>query len=164
MSGSAARCSSGSPSRRDDAGVVAGGDEVGVELLAVRPELAELQPVVADDARVGRAAGEVLVGEVVDDAVEVALEVEGVERDVEPVGDAAGVAGVDGASSSPSCGRRRRVGLVGVRAGAHEQADDVVALLLEQHRRRELSTPPLIASTTRPGMRLLNEGSVGQVS
>ena len=39
--------------------------------------------------------GEVLVGEVVDDAVEVRLEVEGVERDVEPVGDAAGVAGIE---------------------------------------------------------------------
>ena len=84
----------------DDPGVVAGGDEVGVELLAERPQLAELQPGVADDARVRRAAAEVLVGEVVDDAVELALEVERVERDVEPVGDAPGVAGVDGRAAA----------------------------------------------------------------
>ena len=100
----------------DDAGVVAGGDEVGVELLAERPELAELQPVVADDARVRRAAGEVLVGEVVDDPVEVVLEVERVERNVEPIGHAPGVAGVEGGAaallavgaSSSSAARARR--------------------------------------------------------
>ncbi len=80
---------------RQHAGVMAGGDELGAELLRERPELAELQPGVAHDARVRRAAERVLVGEVVDDLVELALEVERVERDVEPVGDAAGVAGVD---------------------------------------------------------------------
>ena len=63
------------------------------------------------------------------------LEVEGVERDVEPVGDAPSVAGVDGRAATllvvgPG------VGLVGVRAGPHEQADDVVPLFLEQHGRR----------------------------
>ena len=52
---------------RQNAGVVAGGDEVGAELLAERPQLAELQPGVAHDARVRRAAAGVLVGEVVDD-------------------------------------------------------------------------------------------------
>ena len=114
---------------------MAGGDEVGVELLAVGPELAELEPVVADDARVRRAAREVLVGEVVDDAVEVVLEVEGVERDVEPVGDAAGIAGVDGAAAALLVvGRSRRRSSRLMDAGAHEQADDVVALLLEQVR------------------------------
>ena len=81
-------------------GVMAGGDEIGFELLAVGPQLAELQPVVADDARIRRAAGQVFVGEIVDDAVEVALEIEGVKRDVEPVGDAAGIAGIDGAAAA----------------------------------------------------------------
>ncbi len=116
----------------DDAGVVAGGHEVGLHLPAVGPELAELQPVVADDARVGRAPGQVLVGEVVDDAAEVTLEVEGVEGDVEPVGDAAGVAGVLGAAAAPFVGRRAVVGRVHARP--HEQADDLVALALEQVR------------------------------
>src|SRR5947208_7856205 len=37
----------------DDLGVMAGGDVVGFELFAIRPEFAELEPVIADDARVG---------------------------------------------------------------------------------------------------------------
>ena len=79
--------------------------------LRERPELAELQPGVAHDARVRRAAARVLVGEVVDDPVELALEVEGVERDVEPVRDAPGVAGVDGrAAALLVVGPRRRAG------------------------------------------------------
>ena len=80
--------------------VMAGGDEVGVELLAVRPELAELEPVVADDARIRRSARGVLVGEVVHDAAEVVFEIEGVKRNVEPIGDPASVAGVDGAAAA----------------------------------------------------------------
>src|SRR3954469_16558241 len=75
-------------------GVVAGGDEVGPDLLAVGPELAELEPRVAEDAWVGRPSGRILVGEPIDDPGEVALEVEGIERDVEPVGDGSGVDGV----------------------------------------------------------------------
>src|SRR5208283_3578064 len=114
----------------NDLGVVAGGDEIGLELLAVGPELAELQPVVADDARVGRAAGEVFVREVVDDAFEVRLEVERVERDVEPVGDAPGVAGIERAAAAFLV--RGGVIVVAMHARAHEQADDLVALLLEQ--------------------------------
>src|SRR5262249_37706283 len=57
-------------------GIVSRGNEVGIELLAVGPELAELQPVVADDAGVWRAAGEVFIGEVVDDPVELVLKIE----------------------------------------------------------------------------------------
>src|SRR5207249_3308196 len=121
--------------------IVAGRDEVGVELLAERPELAELQPGIADDARVGRAAGEVLVGKVIDDAVELGLEVESVERDVEPVSDAAGIAGVDGGATAFLVGGQTpgahatRLAWIIVDAGAHEQADHVVPLPLEQHGR-----------------------------
>ena len=132
MAGSTPRCSSALAVAATTLGVVAGGDEVGLELLAVGPQLAELQPVVADDARVRRPAREVLVGEVVDDAAEVALEVEGVERDVEPVGHAAGIAGIEGAAAALLV--RGAVVLGAVDAGAHEQADDLVALLLEQVR------------------------------
>ena len=124
----------------DDAGVVAGGDEVGVELLGELPELAELQPGVADDARVRRPAAEVFVGEVVDDPVELCLEVEGVERDVELVGDAASVAGIDGRAAALLV-VGAAVGFVRVRAGPHEQADHVVPLLLQKHGRSRAVHP-----------------------
>ena len=84
----------------NDLSIMAGGDEVGLQLLAVGPQLAELQPVVAHHAWIRRAAGEILVGEVIDDAVEIALEIQRVKRNVEPVGDAAGVAGIDGAATA----------------------------------------------------------------
>src|SRR5262249_37571962 len=97
--------------RRYDAGVMAGGDEVGAQLPAVLPQAAELQPAVADDARVRRPPGQVLVGEVVDDAAEVLFEIEGVKGEIESVGDAAGGGGRGrrrGRCGSPSCGRRGR--------------------------------------------------------
>ncbi len=58
-----------------DAGVVARGDEVCVDLFGVGVELAELEPVVASDAGVRGASCGVFVDEVVDDAAEVFLEV-----------------------------------------------------------------------------------------
>ena len=119
----------------DDLGVMPGGDGVGPELLGERPELPELEPGVADDARVRRSTAQVFVGEVVDDLVELGLEVEGVERDVELVRDPPGVAGVDG-GAAPLLVVRPGVLLVGVHAGAHEQADHVVPLSLQEHGRR----------------------------
>ncbi len=79
---------------------MAGGDVSRPQLLTVGPQLAELEPAVADDAGIRRPPGKVLVGEVVDDAVELALEIESVERNVEAVGNPAGVAGVDGAAAA----------------------------------------------------------------
>src|SRR5262249_39329144 len=122
----------GLPAAGDDAGVVPRGHVVGPELPAVVPELAELEPVVADDAGVGRPPGQVLVGEVVHDAGEVVLEVQGVEGQVQPVRDPAGVAGVHGAAAALLVGGPAVLGRVD--AGAHEQADHLVALLLEQQR------------------------------
>src|SRR5205814_374333 len=80
--------------------IMAGGDVVSLHLPAVSPELAELEPAVADDARIRRAAGEILVGEIIDDAIEFALEIERVEWDIQLVGDAPGIAGIDGAATS----------------------------------------------------------------
>ena len=77
-----------------NAGVVAAGDEVGVDLACVVVELAELEPVVAADAGVGRAARGVLGREVVHDAAEVLAEVDDVEGDAELCGDEACVGGV----------------------------------------------------------------------
>ena len=117
---------------RHHADVMAGGDVVGLELFAVGPEFAELEPGVADDAGVGRAAGEVLVGEVVDDPAEVLLEIQRVEGDVEPVGHAAGVASVEGATAALLVGGA--VVRAAVPPGAHEEADDLVPLPPEQVR------------------------------
>ena len=124
---------------------MAGRHEVGPDLLAVGPELAELEPDVAHHARVGRSARQVLVGEVILDPAEVALEIERVERDVEPVGDLLGVGGIGDAAAG--FGPPLRVH--GIGTGAHEEADDLVALRLQQAAATELSTPPLIARTTR---------------
>ncbi len=117
----------------NDLGVVARGDEIGLQLLAVAPQLAELQPVVAHYARIGRAPQQIFVGEVIDDAIKLALKVEGIERDIEAVGDTTGVAGIDGAATAFLV-----VGaaiLRSVDAGAHEQTDDLVALPAQQVRR-----------------------------
>ncbi len=117
---------------------MAGGDEVGPDLLAVRPELAELEPDVAEDARVGGPAGGVFVGELVHDPGEVAFEVEGIERDVEAVGDGSGVdrVGARAAGLGPS------LEAFAVGSGAHEEADDLVPLLLQQVRGHRAINPP----------------------
>ena len=81
-------------------GVMAGGDEIGPDAVGIVEQLAELQPVVADDAGIGGAAGGVFVHEIVDDPAELVLEIEGIKRDVEPIGHAAGVAGVHGGAAA----------------------------------------------------------------
>src|SRR5262249_39432953 len=108
------------------------GDEIAFELLAERPELTKLEPVVAHDAGVRRAAREIFIREVIDDAIEFLLEIEGVKRNVEPIRDAPAIASVD----------RRATTLLAVasaivrtmRASAHEQPDHVVSLLFQQIR------------------------------
>src|SRR5262249_53394626 len=84
----------------DNSRVVSGCYEVGPNLPGVIMQLPELQPVVAADARVGRAAAGILIHEVVDDAAEVLLEVADVEGNVEFGGDEAGIGGIgDGAAA-----------------------------------------------------------------
>ena len=70
---------------------MARGHELRPEMIGILEQFAELQPTVADNARIGRTAARVLSDEIVDRLVELPLEVEGVERDAEHVGDAAGV-------------------------------------------------------------------------
>src|SRR4051812_40508457 len=74
---------------------MAAGDVVRADGLGIGSELAELQPVVAANARVGRAAPVVLVDEVVDDAAEVFLEVQHVKGDTEHPRPPPGVVGVE---------------------------------------------------------------------
>ena len=70
---------------------MAGRDEARTDLARVPVQLAELEPVVAAHARVGRPARGVLVHEVVDDLPELRLQVQRIKRNVEPVGDTASV-------------------------------------------------------------------------
>jgi hypothetical protein len=56
--------------------------------------LAELQPVVAAHARIGRPPGVIFADEVVDDPGEILFEIEDVERDSQLPGNAACVGGV----------------------------------------------------------------------
>src|SRR5581483_74798 len=74
----------------------------------------------------------VFLGEVIHDAAEILLEIEGVERDIETIGDAAGVGSIDGAAAAFLVCRARALGSVD--AGAHEQADDLVTFLLQKVR------------------------------
>ena len=130
-----------------DARVMAGGDVVGVDRVGVFVELAELQPVVAAHAGVGRSALVVLIDEVVDDFAEVFFEVKHVKGDVEHGGDVTRIGGVVDRAAAFFV----RFGLFGRVAGAvehvvvalsgfffvvgaeaHEAADHLVAALLEQ--------------------------------
>ncbi len=81
-------------------GIVTRGDGVGIDLLGEFPQLAELEPVVAHHAGIGRAAGQVFVGEVVLDPAKRVLKVEGVKRNIEQVGHAAGVGRVGRAAAA----------------------------------------------------------------
>ena len=76
------------------------GDELGPDAVGIVEQLAELEPVVALHARVGRAAAGVFVDEVVDDLPELGLQVQGIKRNVQPVGHAAGVLGVAGRAAA----------------------------------------------------------------
>ena len=80
---------------------MAGGHVAGADRIGVLEEPAELDPRVAADAGVRRPAAAVVAGEGVDDPLEVGRQVEGVQRDAQPVGDAAGVERVGGDCSIP---------------------------------------------------------------
>ncbi len=109
-----------------------GGHEIGPKLLSIRPEFPELQPGVAHDAGIRGSPGQVFVRKVIDNAVKVTFEIKSVKRNVKMIGDPAGVAGVLSAAAPFLMGRGRVFRLVSTRA--HEKADNLVALLLEQTR------------------------------
>ena len=115
---------------RLDARVVAGGDVAGLHHPGALGQEAELDFVVAGDARVRRASAFVLALEVVDDeGAELALHVEHVVGYAEDAADGAGILNVvDGAAAPVVFGQ---VGLVNV-VQLHSDADDVPALPMEQ--------------------------------
>ncbi len=112
MPWSTARCISISPSGAGaQLRVVAGGDRVEAEPQRPVEDGGELDLLVAAQARVGRAAGGVLVHEVLDHVlVEAVAQVPDVERDADDVGRPAGVVAVlDRAAAAGAGAVRRRV-------------------------------------------------------
>ncbi len=124
-----------------DAGVVAGGDIVGVDAVGVFEEFAELEPIIATDAWIGGSACVVFADEIINDAIELLFEIEHVQRDVEHGRDQASVGCVIDRATA------LLVRFIGVTGGAvfgfgvgsavaHETADDLITLLLEYDCRR----------------------------
>jgi len=110
-----------------DDGVVAGGDEAGAEAAGFAPEVAELELLVAHDARVGGAPALVLAGKVLDD---LGLEVAGLLDHVMGMPRVWATARASAMAEGPqhlSSAREMQSW-----ADFHRHADDVVALLLEE--------------------------------
>ena len=116
-------------------GVVPRGDLPGADAIGVVDQLAEFQPRIADDARVGRPPGRVLGNKVMDNAAEFLLEIDRIERDSQSLGDASGVGRVACAAATlfpRGSGGRGRAGCRFLAAMAHEQPDHLVTGLAEQ--------------------------------
>ena len=113
--------------------VVPRGHEITAELLTKLPQLAELEPIVADNTGVGRSSFEVFISKVVDDLPEFLFKIERIKRNPEFVGDPSRIPGIDGGAASFFAIGPLIVG-IGVRTRAHEQTDNVVPLPLQQHR------------------------------
>jgi len=112
----------------DDAAVVAGSEVAGPERQRAREQDLELEHPVALDARIGRAAREVGVREIVHHGLlEGLLEVHHIERDLQALRHAAGIESVLEATAVPRPPSRRVVQL-------HVHADDFVTLVGEERR------------------------------
>ena len=108
--------------------VVSGGERGGPQRPRLRQKIGELHRLVALDARHGRFAGEVAVGETVDDAfAEPALVVEDEMRDAEAAGGAAGVMDVLPRAARSLAPQRRAVVVE-----LERQADDGVTRVMQK--------------------------------
>ncbi len=116
---------------QDAADVMAGGQRLGAELARGAQEVAKLHRAIAGDARHGRLAAQVGVGEGVHHLVaEAAFVIEHVMRDAETVGHLAGIADVLAGATGALLADRDAM-IVELQCDAH----DLVALLLEQRGR-----------------------------
>src|SRR6185503_11398027 len=110
--------------------IVPGRDVVAAKRLGAAHQLAELEPVVALHAGIGRAPLQVLADEVVDDVrLEVVLEIEDVVRESHPARHGAAV--VDGLERAAAAARRRTLR---VAPELHGDADDRVSGALQERR------------------------------
>ncbi len=73
---------------------MAGGDVVRIDGAGVVEELAELEPIVAANAGIGRAAGVVLSGEVILDAAKILAEIHHIKRHIQKRRDHAGIGSI----------------------------------------------------------------------
>ena len=113
-------------------GIVAGGHELRVDAVGVLKQLAEFQPLITDNARIGSAAAHVFVDEVVDDPAEIRLQIQRIERDIQPIRDAPRVGRIVGAAAALLV---TRAGFECRQIGIDEQAPDCA------HRRHEFPVP-----------------------
>ena len=121
--------------RLDQSGVVARGDLPGADTIGVVDQLAEFQPGIANDARVGRPPGSVLGNEVMDNAAEFLLEIDRIEGDSQSLGDTSGIGRIACAAATlfpRGSGGRGRAGGRFLVAMAHEQPHHLVTGLAEQ--------------------------------
>jgi hypothetical protein len=106
----------------------------GAERLGPGKEIGELDRLIAAHARHRGLAGQIAVGEIVDDGLaELRFEIEDVMRNVEPGGDPAGIVDIAPGAAGPGLAGRGAV-IIELQG----DADDVVARMLEQagdHRR-----------------------------
>ncbi len=105
-----------------------GRHEIGSDLFAIRPQLAELEPDVAHHTRVRCAAGEVFLSEIILDSLEISLEIKSVKWDIQAIRDVLSIDGIRGAAT----GFGPAFGIFAVRTGPHEDTDDLMAFRLEQ--------------------------------
>src|SRR5688572_14050510 len=75
-------------------------NELRADAVGIVKKLAELDPIVALHARVGRAACRIFGDEVINDLAELGLKVERIERDAELVGDAPRILGIGGRAAA----------------------------------------------------------------
>ncbi len=110
-----------------DVGVVAGGNRVEAEQIGALGQASELHRPIALDTRIRRDATSVRIDVRGNDVlVEVVAEVENEVIDPELLGDSAGIVDI---------GDRATTGVAVAAPQLHRDADDLVALPLQQHRR-----------------------------
>ncbi len=75
-------------------------DEVGTDLLTIRPQFAELEPNITYHAWIRRPSREILIREVIFDPREVVLEIERVKGNIEAIRNILSIEGVGHAAAS----------------------------------------------------------------
>ena len=115
-----------------DTGIMAGGEEIGLQLPRPPQQQLELEPLITEHAGIGSAAGEVIVAETVDDLpLEILFKIYDVKRDIEAFRDPSGVVdivvGTTAAAGFAIFFRER-----GIVPDLHGHADHFMPLLLEQ--------------------------------
>ena len=115
-------------------GVVARGDELAIQFVGPAQQRVPFDVRVAEHARVGRAAGQVFAGEIINHEVaELIADVKDVVRETELHGHLAGIVdGVQAAAAGFLFGTAHRR----IIPGFHGHADHLVALLVQQHGRQ----------------------------